>query len=60
VSREKDQQYCVHNFDIFKCSVVIFGKDHRKRNAKPLQLLFNWPNQYCYLTLQNKMLAILA
>ena len=57
----KKEQYFVHNFDKFKCVVMISGTQHRKSNAKlPIQLWSTSPNQCCYFALQNEMLCVLA
>ena len=57
----KKEQYFVHNFDKFKCVVMISGTQHRKSNAKlPIQLWSTSPNQCCYFALQNEVLCVLA
>jgi len=41
--------------------VVTFDKRHRENAAKPvMQRMATSPNQCCYFTLQNKMLAVYA
>jgi len=57
----KKQQYFVRTLGNlnFKRIVVIFGKQRRERTAKlSTQLLSVSPDQCCYFTLQNEMVAI--
>jgi len=53
---KRENSIFVHDFNKFKCIIVIFSKQHREGIAKlAIQLLSASLNQCCHFTLQNEM-----
>jgi len=59
--QKKREQYFVHNFHRFKCTIVILGRQHRESNDKLLTRLFSAsPNQCCcFIWTANKMHGVI-
>jgi len=57
--KKRDQEYIVHNFDKFECTVVIFGKQHGKNAAKLLiQQTSTLSNHWCYFILKRQCILL--